>query len=358
MSVATDVLSLCPDDLTAALPIWEPLVPPGELAIAVIDGTAAEWEAASYRAGAGVRELACAPLVTVGVARDGLPAASRPALLTGCDLIVGRTEDADEVDDDVDRLVGALRDAGPSALIAAQVLRAGDSGTLALESLAYSTLLWSDDFRAWRSSVERHAPGDGGLPRIALGQSEGCWQLTLSRRRRHNAFDSRMREELCDALDVIAGESPRPVVLRGEGASFCSGGDLDEFGTAASPVSAHLVRCGRSVARRLLRLRERLVAGVQGRCIGAGVEFAAFAGTVLAAADATFALPELWLGLSLGAGGSISIPARIGRHRTLELMLAREPIDAWRALEWGLVDQVVGAGELDTACLRAAEKLA
>jgi enoyl-CoA hydratase/carnithine racemase len=358
MPTVTQVLSLRPDDLTAMPPIWEPGIPAGELGIAVIDGTAQEWEAAASELRDGTRELAWAPLVTVGVVRDGDQAARRLCLLAGCDLIVGRDGDASDVDGEVERLVGALTDAGAPALIAAQVLRAGENSTVALESLAYSTLLWSDDFRAWRDSVERHTAGDGNEPRVALARSEGCWRLTLTRPSRHNAFDSRMREELCDALDVIAGEPPLPVVLSGEGASFCSGGDLGEFGTAASPASAHVIRCGRSVARRLLRLSGRLVAAVQGSCIGAGVEFAAFAGTVLAAADAVFSLPELWLGLNLGAGGSISIPARIGRHRTLELLLAREPIDARRALQWGLVDRVVDAGELEQACAEAVGALA
>jgi enoyl-CoA hydratase/carnithine racemase len=98
---------------------------------------------------------------------------------------------------------------------------------------------------------------------------------------------------------------------------------------------------------------------VHGRCIGAGVEFAAFAATVIATATATFALPELSLGLGLGAGGTASIPARIGRHRTLELLLAGgEPIDAATALRWGLVDQVVGEDEFDARCAQAARELA
>jgi enoyl-CoA hydratase/carnithine racemase len=147
-------------------------------------------------------------------------------------------------------------------------------------------------------------------------------------------------------------------VITGAGPSFCSGGDLDEFGTATSPVAAHLIRTGRSVARRLARIRPRLVAGVHGRCIGAGVEFAAFSRTLIAASDATFALPEMTLGLNLGAGGTASIPARIGRHRTLELLLSGEPIDAVTALQWGLVDEIAAPAELHGRCTQAAEELA
>ena len=54
------------------------------------------------------------------------------------------------------------------------------------------------------------------------------------------------------------------------------------------------------------------------------------------------ALPEVGLGLVPGAGGTVSLPRRIGRHRTLLLALTAEPIDAATALAWGLVDAIVG----------------
>ena len=181
--------------------------------------------------------------------------------------------------------------------------------------------------------------------------------VTLTRPARRNAFDGRMREELCDALDAVASGAQGPVVLVGSGSSFCSGGDLDEFGSAADPVAAHVVRTGRSVARRLQRLSCRLVVGVHGHCVGAGVEFAAFATHVVAADDAVFALPELSMGLNLGAGGASSIPARIGRRRTLELLLRNTPINAGCALDWGLVDELAESEELLARCLEAAGSL-
>ena len=74
--------------------------------------------------------------------------------------------------------------------------------------------------------------------------------------------------------------------------------------------------------------------------MGAGIEVPAFAGRVVATADAAIALPELGAGLVPGAGGTVSIPRRIGRHRTALLGLTGSPIDAPTALAWGLVDAV------------------
>ena len=107
------------------------------------------------------------------------------------------------------------------------------------------------------------------------------------------------------------------------------------------PASAHLVRLGRSAAHALHLVADRVTARVHGASVGSGVELAAFAGRVEAAPDATFALPEVAMGLVPGAGGTVSIPARIGRHRTAWLALTGERIDAPTAREWGLVDEVV-----------------
>jgi enoyl-CoA hydratase/carnithine racemase len=81
-------------------------------------------------------------------------------------------------------------------------------------------------------------------------------------------------------------------------------------------------------------------AHVHGACAGAGVELPAFAAKVSARADAWFMLPELSMGLVPGAGGTASLPRRIGRRRTAWLALSGERIDARTALEWGLVDEI------------------
>jgi enoyl-CoA hydratase/carnithine racemase len=78
--------------------------------------------------------------------------------------------------------------------------------------------------------------------------------------------------------------------------------------------------------------------------VGSGVELAAFAGRVVAHPDTTFSLPELSMGLLPGAGGTVSLPGRIGRHRTAWLMLTGHRIDARTAQAWGLVDEIDPSG--------------
>ena len=151
--------------------------------------------------------------------------------------------------------------------------------------------------------------------------------------------------------------APGPIVLLGDGQSFCSGGDLDEFGTFPDPALAHVVRLSRSLAGACAARHDRLVVGLHGTCLGAGIELAAFACRVIATDDARVGLPELGLGLVPGAGGTVSLPRRIGRHRTLALLLHDGTISAPAALGWGLVDEVVARDQLRSRCLELAESL-
>jgi enoyl-CoA hydratase/carnithine racemase len=132
------------------------------------------------------------------------------------------------------------------------------------------------------------------------------------------------------------------VVLDGAGPAFCAGGDLAEFGTAPDLATAHFVRTLGGAGRLVSQLRERIEVHVHGPCVGAGVELPAFAGTVVAAPGTTFTLPEVRMGLIPGAGGTVSIPRRVGRWRTLHLALCGAPIGTATALDWGLIDRVSG----------------
>ena len=84
-----------------------------------------------------------------------------------------------------------------------------------------------------------------------------------------------------------------------------------------------------------------MTAHLHGASIGAGIEISAFAGRVVADPETMISLPEVRMGLIPGAGGTVSLPRRIGRHRTAFLALTGAPLDAETARAWGLVDDAV-----------------
>jgi enoyl-CoA hydratase/carnithine racemase len=172
-------------------------------------------------------------------------------------------------------------------------------------------------------------------------RSEEILHLTLNRPHVHNAFSAGMRDALAEGLTVaVADPGIERIVLDGAGPSFCSGGDLDEFGSFPDPATAHAVRSTRNPARLLSECASRVHTIVHGACIGAGAELPAFTARVVADPGSFFALPELGMGLVPGAGGTVSLPRRIGRQRTAWLALGGERIDAQTALAWGLVDEL------------------
>lgn len=210
---------------------------------------------------------------------------------------------------------------------------------LQAESLAYSTLQAGPEHRAWRESRTRREPLPATEP-VVVERDGDVLRVRLNRPERRNAVSRFVRDALLAALEVAIWDPDLRVHLSGEGPSFSAGGDLDEFGTFEDPASAHLLRTTRSTAWLLHLLRDRTTVDVHGPCAGAGVELAAFAGTVRAAPDTTLLLPELSLGMVPGAGGTVSVTRRIGRWRCAWMVLSNLPVDARTALQWGLVDEI------------------
>lgn len=236
-----------------------------------------------------------------------------------------------------------------TAAVCDDVLRALDpAGStftgVVTESLAYSTLQAGPEFASWLADRGPAQMPDIPNPVVAE-RDENRLTIRFNRPRRHNAFSTDARAALLEALEVARVDpSVTEVVLAGNGPSFCSGGDLAEFGTFADPASAHLARTRHSPALALAEITERLGracrAEIHGQVQGSGLEMAAFCGWVRCHPDAVLGLPELTLGLIPGAGGTVSITRRIGRWRTAYLVLSGRSIDAQTALRWGLVDEV------------------
>jgi hypothetical protein len=306
-------------------------------------------DAAAGRALAGL-DVTLVPAVVLVVARDPL---CLPASAFGAaDVIL--TEDvaagapfvgpADGVVAAVDQ-ISARVDENPVAAAALAMLLRSTAGlpapaALVAESATYSALQEGAEFRRWRSARPVR-PAEPGTDRVLVEQAGGELRITLARPGRRNAVDRQMRDALAGALARAAADPALRVVLRGAGPDFCAGGDLDEFGSRPDPATAHLVRLTRSPARLMHLLAGRTTAHLHGSCLGAGIELPAFAGRVTAAGNSRLGLPELRLGLVPGAGGTVSLPRRIGRWRTAFLALSGHLLGAEEALRWGLVDAVV-----------------
>jgi hypothetical protein len=303
--------------------------PPVALVVALDGGTAVERLTALARH---------APCPVIGVGAPGARAPDLDLLLTAeadppAPWVSGTPEPAVEA---ASRCPGA-------ALALVQVLRAGASltvaGALAVESMAYGMLQAGPEFHRWLASRESVARRPSPEP-VRLERDGDVLTIVLDRPAVHNAYDAATRDALVDALELVRLDTSIAAAhLRGAGPSFCSGGDLSEFGLLDDPVTAHRVRMRRSAALAAARVGERLTAHLHGACVGAGIELASFAGRVTVREGAVLQLPEVAMGLIPGAGGTAGLPRRIGRQRTAWLALTGIALDAAGALRWGLADE-------------------
>jgi enoyl-CoA hydratase len=306
--------------------------------IVCVDLAGDEAGATPSLAARAAERLAELPAVSVGLGAVESPSAF--ALAAALDVRLGE-DDAGEL--------AAIEESVAKAPLASlglvQLMRASLGRTiyegLVAESLVYSTLQSGPEFGAWLASHVRKEREPSREPAVLVAREGNALSLRLNRPEKRNAFSAALRDALCEALRLALHDPEvARIELSGAGAAFCSGGDLDEFGTLPDPATAHAIRSTRNAALLLSQCAARVTSRVHGACVGAGVELPAFGRRVVAREDARFVLPEIGMGLVPGAGGTVSLPRRIGRQRTAQLALTRRALDPPRALAWGLVDEI------------------
>ncbi|MBT5684302.1 MAG: enoyl-CoA hydratase/isomerase family protein [Gammaproteobacteria bacterium] len=251
-----------------------------------------------------------------------------------------------ETGSEVERLA-SLIDAHPQAsAVLVQVTRVTMSlpviAALTVESLGYATLQGGEEFSRWLSGLNKTKVGDSDISAPVLMERIGSeLSILLNSPSNRNALSVSMRDGLSEAFSLVAmDDSIERVVVSGAGSCFSAGGDLTEFGVSKDVAEAHRIRQLKMPAQYLAEHAGRYNFNLHGACIGAGIELPAFAGHVSASRDAFFRLPEVAMGLIPGAGGCVSIPRRIGRHRTNYLAITGMELSAEKALSWGLIDEL------------------
>ena len=262
------------------------------------------------------------------------------ALAPFCDVVL---KDAGSLEN----IAANIAKAPIASMIFVQHLRASEDlrlqDALTTESFAYATVQKGPEFLDWLGGNERAGNESAKAIDPLLVEMDGAQlNLTMNDPDNLNAIGITMRDALCEALDLaLADDTIKRIKLTGTGRSFSTGGEVNEFGDISDPATAHWIRSLRLPAWRLARLQERTHVHVNGAAVGAGAEIAAFASRVTASENAWFQLPELKYGLIPGAGGTASLPRRIGRQRTAYMALSMKKISAQTALEWGLVDEIL-----------------
>jgi enoyl-CoA hydratase len=181
--------------------------------------------------------------------------------------------------------------------------------------------------------------------------------LTIDRPERRNAVDAETAEELLEGFRSFEqDDDARVLVLTGTGPeAFCAGADLKaiaEVGEAdlAERIEAVSERPEGPMGFTRLAASKPTIAAISGWCLAGGLELALWCDLRIATESARLGYPERRWGVPLIDGGTQRLPRIVGQGRALELILTGRIIEASEALDWGLVNEVVGTGgHLDRA---------
>jgi enoyl-CoA hydratase/carnithine racemase len=182
--------------------------------------------------------------------------------------------------------------------------------------------------------------------------------ITLNRPEERNALSTPLMLELTELLE---GQSARPkvraIVLRASGPVFSAGHDLKELIDRSLEEEREVFEACTRMMQTIQQVPQPVIAAVQGMATAAGCQLVATCDLAVASEAARFATPGVKIGLFCSTP-MVALSRNIGRKRALEMLLTGKPVDAHTAAEWGLVNRVVAAEELDAAALELAHQVA
>ena len=198
----------------------------------------------------------------------------------------------------------------------------------------------------------------GGFETVIVKVANRIATVTLNRPRAANAINAQMTGELERVVAWLAGHAQevRVVVISGAGDAFCAGDDVKEIAGLPLEAARTLSLRQANLFLALEQLPQPVIAAVNGPAFGAGCVAAYSCDWRLASHAARFAMPEIKLGWPPGYGIA-QLTALVGKGRTLEMCLTGEPVTAARALEWGLVSELMSGGMLMKSAQQLAERL-
>jgi enoyl-CoA hydratase/carnithine racemase len=187
---------------------------------------------------------------------------------------------------------------------------------------------------------------------------DGICTLTMNRPAQMNLLTTEMLSALQDAFrDISQDREIRVAILAASGKGFCAGHDLKEIRALKElPKIERLFNQCSAMMQAITTLPQPVIAKVQGAAAAAGCQLVAQCDLAVAAETAKFVTSGVTWGFFCSTPG-VAIGRNLQRKHAMEMLLTGDPIDARRALEWGLVNRVVPSENLDAAVYELARKI-
>ncbi|MGH8873964.1 MAG: enoyl-CoA hydratase [Acidimicrobiia bacterium] len=182
---------------------------------------------------------------------------------------------------------------------------------------------------------------------LILKQEGPVTRITLNRPERRNALSLDLMSEVIAALSALPEEC-RAVIVEGAGTAFSAGHDLAEMVGQDITYQQELFDVCTELMEQLHAVPQPVIAKVHGFAFAAGCQLVAACDLAIASDDARFSTPGLKIGVFCSTP-AVPVVRAVGRKRAMHMLLTAEPIAARTALEWGLVNEVVPADQLEDA---------
>src|ERR671936_91534 len=193
---------------------------------------------------------------------------------------------------------------------------------------------------------------------ILVSHEEATGRITLNRPEKRNALSLELMTELISALERLGTDrGVRTIVIEGSGVAFSAGHDLGEMVGRDLAFYQRLFDVCTVLMEEIHRVPQPVIAKVHGAAYAAGCQLVAACDLAVAAEGTRFATPGVRIGLFCSTP-MVPVSRAVGRKRALEMLLTGDPIDAEAALEWGLVNKVVPAEQLEAAVADLVERIA
>jgi enoyl-CoA hydratase len=194
---------------------------------------------------------------------------------------------------------------------------------------------------------------------ILLETKENISFITINRPKQLNALNIKTIQELLIAVTKLESDNNiKCVIFTGsESKAFIAGADIKEFSEYNSVQAAEMAENGHTLFNLIENLSKPAIAAINGFALGGGLELALACHIRIASSNAKMGLPEVSLGVIPGYGGTQRLAHLIGKGRAMEMVLTTQMVDANKAMEIGLINNVCSQDELLNNSIKIAEKI-
>jgi enoyl-CoA hydratase/carnithine racemase len=204
---------------------------------------------------------------------------------------------------------------------------------------------------------EAHKMGCMSYENIASAVEDNIGVVTLNRPARRNALSLALMRELIQCLhEINQRREIRVVILAAAGKVFSAGHDLSEMVGRDINEYREIFDVCTELMTKIQSIRQPVIAEVQGMATAAGCQLVASCDLAIASEESSFATPGVKIGLFCTTP-MVALSRAVGRKRALEMLMTGTPVDARTAADWGLVNRVVPAAQLQVETRKLAAQV-